>query len=281
MMKPTRLAQMPLSLVVALSLTPVWAQEAPAPAGLPLPAAMIRLSIPDVRAFDAALGGGFKKALYGTLPEDDGVARGFAQSQVGAKLHDQWTRFRGDAALSFQTLVGLQASSAALAVLNIGHMEMVLVVETPLAALPDIFEAGTSRIDHGKTYHLVRTGAADEGADGETRMGLAWARDRGLLVITTSERAMKLTLAAVAAGERFTPKLDGLAALELDVDALQGDLYFKRDFLFGSLPNALESRGKISAALRPRIFVSQSSMASASSGSSYTTTSGGIGTSSA
>jgi hypothetical protein len=85
MMKPTRLLHMPLSLVVAFSLTPVWAQEAPAPsapatAGLPLPAAMIRLAIPDVGAFDAALGGGFKKALYGTLPEDDGVAPSFTIS---------------------------------------------------------------------------------------------------------------------------------------------------------------------------------------------------------
>lgn len=255
MMKPTRLLHPSLSLGLALSLTPVWAQEAPAPAapatvGLPLPAAMIRLAIPDVRAFDAALGGGFKKALYGTLPEDDGVARGFAQSQVGAKLHDQWTRFHGDTALSFQTLIELQASSAALAVLNIGHMEMVLVLETPLAALPDIFEAGTSRIDSGRTYHLVRTGAADEGASGETRMGLAWSKDRGLLVMTTSERAMKLALSAVAQGERFTPKLPGLAGLELDLDALRDDLYFKRDFLFGTLPGASESRGKVSAALR-------------------------------
>jgi hypothetical protein len=81
-------------------------------------------------------------------------------------------------------------------------------------------------------------------------MGLAWARDRGLLVITTSERAMKLALAAVAAGDRFAPKLPGLAGLELDLDALHNDLYFKRDFLFGSLPDATESRGKIRAALR-------------------------------
>ena len=230
-----------------------FAQTAPANTstkGLPLPPAMIRLSIPDVRAFDAALGGGFKKALYGTLSEDDGVARGFGQSQVGAKLVDQWTRFRGETALSFRTVLDLQASSAALAVLNIGHMEMVLVLETPLAALPDLFEAGTSRIDHGKTYHLVRTGAADEGADGETRMGLAWSREGGLLIITSSERAMKLTLGALAAGERFVPKLDGLAALELDMEVLKDDLYFKRDFLFASLPNAAESSGPISAALR-------------------------------
>jgi hypothetical protein len=227
------------------------AQPRPAtPRGLPLPAAAIRLSIPDVAAFDAALGGGFKKALYGTLPEDDGVARGFGQSQVGAKLVDQWTRFRGETALSLQTIVDLQASSAALAVLNIGHMEMVLVVETPLAALPDIFEAGTERLEQGKTYHLVRSGAADEGADGETRMGLAWARDSGLLIITSSERGMKLALGAVLSGERFAPKLDGLASLELDLDALRNDLYFKRDFLFGSLPAAGESRGKLSAALR-------------------------------
>ena len=224
--------------------------SAPANPGLPLPAAMIRLSIPDVRAFDAALGGGFKKALHGTLPEDDGVARGFGQSQVGAKLQDQWTRFRGETALSFVTILDLQASSAALAVLNIGHMEMVLVLETPLAALPDIFEAGASRIDHGKTYHLVRTGAADEGKGGETRMGLSWSRDGGLLIIATSERAMKLALGAVAEGARFAPKLEGLASLELDLDVLKDDLYFKRDFFFGSLSNAFESRGRIHAALR-------------------------------
>ncbi len=254
MMNPARLLRSSLRVAVTLWLTPAWAQVTPAPfppaaPGLPLPAAMIRLSIPDVRAFDAALSGGFRKALYGTLPQDDGVALGFGQSQVGAKLQDQWTRFRGDTALSFQTLVDLQASSAALAILNIGHMEMVLVIETPLAALPDIFEAGASRIDHGKTYHLVRTGGADEGADGETRMGLAWSRDRGLLVIATSERAMKLALAAAAGGERFTPKLEGLAGLELDRDALHNDPYFQRDFL-GSLPNTAESRGTINAALR-------------------------------
>lgn len=229
--------------------SPSWAQTAVG-SRLPLPKAMIRLAIPDVAAFDAALGGGFRKALYGTLPEDDGVARGFNQSQVGAKLQDQWTRFRGEQALSFQTILDLQAKSAALAVLNIGQMEMVLVMETPLAALPDLFEAGTSRVDQGKSYHLVRTGAADEGADGETRMGLAWAFDSGRLIIATSERAMKLSLAAVAAGERFAPKLAGLASLELDLEALGSDLYFKRDFLFGSLPEAGESKGKISAALR-------------------------------
>ena len=232
-----------------------WAQTAPArpaPAssGLPLPSAMVRLSIPDVRAFDAALGGGFKKALYGTLPDQDGVALGFGQSQVGAKLLDQWSRFRGEEALSFQTLLALQATSAALAILNVGHLEMVLVLETPLAALPDIFEEGTTRIDQGRTYHLVRTGAADEGASGETRMGLAWSRDRGLLILTTSERAMKLALGAAAKGDRFTPRLEGLASLELDMEALEKDLYFKREFLFGSLPTAAESRGKISAALR-------------------------------
>jgi hypothetical protein len=233
-----------------------WSQTGPPPraavasSGLPLPPAFVRLSIPDVPAFDAALGGGFKKALYGTLGEGDGVALGFGQSQVGAKLQGQWSRFHGETALSFQTIVDLQTTSLALAILNVGHLEMVLVLETPLAGLPDIFEEGTARIDHGRTYHLVRTGAADEGADGETRMGLAWSRDSGRLIVTTSERAMKLALAAVEAGTRFTPRLDGLASLELDTDALQQGLYFKREFLFGSLPTAAESRGKISAALR-------------------------------
>lgn len=248
MMMSARNPRFALTLTLGLSLTgPVASAQ---PEGLPLPASMIRISIPDVSAFDAALGGGFRKALHGTLSEDDGVARGFNQSQVGAKLQDQWSRFRGETALSFQTILDLQASSAALAVLNIGHMEMVLVVETPIAALPGIFEAGTSRIDHGKTYHLVRTGAADEGADGETRMGLAWARDSRTLIIATSERAMKLALGAVVSGERFAPKLEGIASLELDLDALRNDLYFKRDFLFGSLAEAGESRGRVSAALR-------------------------------
>jgi hypothetical protein len=237
------------SLLLAVSAQAQTAPPAPT-SGLPLPAAMIRLAIPDVRAFDAALGGGFKKALYGTLAEDDGVARGFLQSQVGAKLQDQWTRFRGENALSFQTIKDLQATSLALAVLSIGNMEMVLVVRTPLAALPDIFEEGTSTIDHGRTYHLVRTGAADEGASGEARMGLVWSRDQGLLVIATSERAIKLALAAWSGGERFSPKLAGLTSLELDMDLLQKDLYFKRDFLFGSVSEAADARGVIHAALR-------------------------------
>jgi len=230
-----------------------WSQAAApssAAGGLPLPQASVRLVIPDVRAFDRALGGGFKGALYGTLAEGDGVALGFSQSQVGAKLTDQWSRFRGEAALSFETIVDLQTTSLALAILNVSHLEMVLVLETPVASLPDIFDEGAVRIANGRTYHLVRTGAADEGSDGETRMGLAWARDGGRLIITTSERAMKLALAAVEAGMRFTPRLSGLVSLDLDTDALGEDLYFKREFLFGSLPTATESKGPISAALR-------------------------------
>ncbi len=245
----------PLGLALLSMASPSWSQTPPprgavVSGGLSLPPAFVRLSIPDVPAFDAALGGGFKNALYGTLSEGDGVALGFGQSQVGAKLQDQWSRFHGETALSFRTIMDLQTTSLALAILNVGHLEMVLVLETPLASLPDIFEEGTARIDHGRTCHLVRTGAADEGSDGETRMGLAWSRDAGRLIVTTSERAMKLALAAVEGGTRFTPRLDGLASLELDTEALQQDLYFKREFLFGSLPTAAESRGKISAALR-------------------------------
>lgn len=239
-----------VALWAATALPQTAAPVSPSVAGLPLPDAIVRLSIKDVRAFNAALGGGFKKALYNTLPENDGVAAGFGQSQVGAKLTDQWSRFRGDTELSFQTIVDLQTTSMGLAILNVGHLEMALVLQTPLAVLPDVFEAGTSRLEHGRTYHLVRTGAGDEGAGGETRMGLVWSRDSGFLIITTSERAMKLTLAAMEAGERFAPKLDGLASLELDTDALKNDLYFKREFLFGSLSNADESKGRISAAVR-------------------------------
>ena len=241
---PARPAITPLPAVAA----PVV--STPATKRLPLPKAMIRLSIPDLRAFDGGLGGGFEKALHGTLPADDGVALGFSQSQVGTKLQDQWSRFQGENVLSLQTLLDLQVSSLALAVLNVGHLEMALVAKTPLSALPDLFEAGTSRIDHGLTYHLVRTGAADEGANPDTRMGLAWSLENGVLVVSTSERAMKLALAAVSSNERFSPKLDGLASLELDMDALRKDLYFKREFLFGSLATFDDSRGPIGAALR-------------------------------
>ena len=239
---------------VALALTfaasPLASAQEAAGKGLPLPKAMIRLSISDVPAFDRALGGGFRNALQGTLPAEDGVAAGFRQSQVGAKLIDQWERFDGDAGLSFRTIVDLQTTALALAVLNIGHMEMVLVLETPAAALPDLLEEGTSRIASGRTYHLIRTGAADEGADGETRMGLAWAKDKGLVVLTTSERAMKLALEAIARGERFTPTLTGLTSLELDMAALHSDLYFKRDFFFDTLADSAETRGILKAALR-------------------------------
>jgi hypothetical protein len=232
-----------------LSALPVIAQETTG-SGLPLPKAMIRLSIPDVPAFDRALGGGFRNALLGTLPAEDGVAAGFRQSQVGAKLVDQWSRFDGETGLSFKTIVDLQTTALALAVLNIGHLEMVLVLETPAASLPDILEEGTSRVASGRTYHLIRTGAADEGADGETRMGLAWAKDKGLVIIATSERAMKLALEAAARGDRFAPTLAGLTSLELDMDALHRDLYFKRDYFFDAISDAAETRGLLKAALR-------------------------------
>ena len=218
--------------------------------GLPLPAAKIRLAIADVDAFDRALSGGFRRALTGELAPDDGVASGFRQSQVGAKLVDQWGRFTGETAISFKTITALETHSLALAVLGIGDLEMVLALETKASALPELFEEGTARTASGRTYHLVRSGAADEGAGGETRMGLAWARDGGVLFVATSERAMKLALEAAAADRRFMPKLEGLASLELDADLLREDLYFKRDFFWNGISDVDTASGRIHAALR-------------------------------
>ena len=83
MMISARRPRFTLALTFGLGLIGAFAWAQPTPEqGLPLPASMIRLSIPDVPALNAALGGGFRKALHGTLPEDDGVARGFNQSQV-------------------------------------------------------------------------------------------------------------------------------------------------------------------------------------------------------
>jgi hypothetical protein len=77
-------------------------------------------------------------------------------------------------------------------------------------------------------------------------MGLCWAQSGGLLILATSERALKLTLADAAAGKLFAAPLAGLVSLELDLDVLRKDRYFRREFLWDEGPE----QGRVHAALR-------------------------------
>ncbi len=77
-------------------------------------------------------------------------------------------------------------------------------------------------------------------------MGLAWATSGGLLLLATSERALTLALDEAAAGRGFVAPLPGLISLELDLEALRRDRYFRREFLFGETGDT----GRIRAALR-------------------------------
>jgi hypothetical protein len=212
--------------------------------GLPLPPAPVRVVIPDVRAFEGALTGSYRQALEGDLPEGDKVAAGFRQSQVGAKLEDQWARLGTDLSWTWADLAALRPRRLGVALLSPGSLEAVLVVDTPLAALPTPLPPGTAKTHGGVSYALVTRGSGDGSAD-DRRMGLAWARHAGLLFLATSERALLLALDEAAAGRGFEPALSGLVSMALDLDALGQDRYFKREFLFGPADS-----GRIDTALR-------------------------------
>jgi hypothetical protein len=77
-------------------------------------------------------------------------------------------------------------------------------------------------------------------------MGLAWARSGSVLLVATSERALRLALDEARAGRGFAPPLPGLVSLELDLGALRADRYFRREFLFEPGPET----GTVRAALR-------------------------------
>jgi hypothetical protein len=216
------------------------------PPGLPLPDAPVRLHIPDVAAFDAALTGRFREALAGTLDTSDPVAGAWRQTQVGSKLEAQWSRFAGDLPWSWEHLRRLQPRALALALLDVGQLEAVLVIDTPLAALPDALPAGEARTHNGAEYRLVAPGAGDGSSDAERRMGLAYARSGGHLVLATSARALVAALDAEQQGRRFAAPLPGLIGLDLDLDALRKGRYFRREFLFGAGPES----GRVRAALR-------------------------------
>ncbi|HKC23893.1 MAG TPA: hypothetical protein VKF32_04080, partial [Thermoanaerobaculia bacterium] len=88
-----------------------------------------------------------------------------------------------------------------------------------------------AKTHRGVPYHLVARGAGDEGTAAR-RIGLAWARSKGILILATSERALHLSLDRALSGSGVAPFLPGLASLRLDLPALRKDLYFRREFLF-------------------------------------------------
>lgn len=213
---------------------------------LPLPDAPLRLLIPDVAAFDAALTGPYRQFLAGDPSPQDPVVAAWRRTQVGSKLEAQWSRFSGDLPWTWETLKKLQARSMGLALLDVGHLEAVLVVETPLAQLPVDLPQGERRTHGGVAYGLVTRGAADGNEDPDRRMGLAWARLGGRLILATSERALLKSLDEAQAGHGFAAAMPGLAVMELDLEALRKDRYFRREFLFAEGPE----KGRLRAALR-------------------------------
>ena len=79
-------------------------------------------------------------------------------------------------------------------------------------------------------HHVELRGAGDE-RTASRRMGLAWARAKGVLFVATSERALALALDRSLSNEGFSAFLPGLVSMKLDLDALRKDLYFRREFL--------------------------------------------------
>ena len=229
------------AVAAALLALPVSGAERP----LPLPDAPVRLVIPDAKVFDAALAGRWRLALEGRAALDDPVVAAWRRTQVGSKLEDQWSRLAKDLPWTWAQIRTLQPRRVGLALLDVGHLEAVLTIETPVATLPLTPPLGEEKLHQGVPYRLIAQGTAD-GASDERRMGLAWARHADRLLLATSERALRSALDAALAGTGFEAPLAGLACVELDVDALRQDLYFRREFLFGNGPE----KGRVRAALR-------------------------------
>jgi hypothetical protein len=213
---------------------------------LPLPEAPVRMIIPDPEAFDGALTGGYRRFLTGHSREGDPLVTAWRQSRVGSKLEDQWAKLSHDLPWTWDQIHALHPTAVGLALLQVGHLEAVLVLDTPLAQLPVPLPEGTTATHGGVAYHRVAKGAADGSADPHRRMGLAWARTGGHLLLATSERALLLALDDLLAGRGFEAPLPGLVAMDLDLDALRKDRYFKREFPFAPGPE----QGHVHAALR-------------------------------
>jgi len=227
-----------------LSLLATLTLQAQAP--LPLPDGPVRLLIPDATVFDAALQGGYREVLSGEPRDGDPLVTAWRRTQVGTKLEDQWGRLAGDLPWTWTVIRKLQPRSVGLAILDVGHLEVVLVVETPLAQLPVALPQGQARNHGGVAYALVTRGAADGSDDKDRRMGLAWARMGDRLILATSERALKRTVDEALAGRGFKAPLPGFVSMELNLDLLRADRYFKREFAFPEGPE----QGRIRAALR-------------------------------
>lgn len=230
----------------SLLLTALMTCLAPAATPLPLPPAPVRIVIPDPDAFDAALTGSYRAFLTGESDENDPVVSAWRKTQVGSKLEDQWSRLAKDLPWTWEQIHALHPTAVGIALLQVGHLEAVLVVDTPLAKLPIPLKAGTPKSYSGVAYAFVAKGAADDGTNPDRRMGLAWARTGGHLILATSERALKLALDEVQAGRGFETPMPGLIAMDLDLDALRKDRYFRREFLFAPGPE----QGHVRTALR-------------------------------
>jgi hypothetical protein len=228
------------AVLLALVATAVMAAEDTA---LPLPAAPVRLVVPDVTAFDAELDGAFRRALTGAPADGDPLVMAWRQTQVGSKLEAQWAALTHDLSWTWTDIQKMKPRSLGLALLSAGELEAVLVLETPVATVVPL-PAGTAKTHAGAPYSVVARGAGDGRLD-DRRLGVAWARRGPHLVVATSERALLLALDEAASGRGTAPFLPGLVSLELDTDALARDLYFRREFLFGA-----EGQGRVVAALR-------------------------------
>ncbi len=236
-----------LPMLLAASFLAALASPAAAVAvsAIPVPDGPVVLRVTDVPAFDRALTGGLRKALAGKLPEADPAAAAWKRTRVGGKLDSQWALFAADLPLSWPDILSLRPSELAFTLLSAGDLEAVMAVRTPLAALPVKFPAGSPRTHHGVTWHFVSRGAGDLKTL-DRRIGLAWARTGDLLLVATSERALLLALDAPPEQAK-APGLPGFAHLRLDMDRLNPDHYFRREFLF---PEGRAARGIVEAALR-------------------------------
>jgi len=213
---------------------------------LPLPDAPVRLVIPDVGAFDKVLSGSYRQLLENDVSDNDPMFAAWKRSRTGSKLDAEWEAFKGKFSLNWKTLRRMQPTCIGLALLNVGHLEAVMVIETPIAVLSLSLPNGDKNTYNGVSYNVIARGAADGQGDDDGRMGFAWAAFKGSLIFSSSERALKLALDVALSGNGYTPSLDGLVCLDLNLDELRSNIYFKREFRFPRGPET----GRVYAALR-------------------------------
>ena len=215
---------------------------------LPLPEAPVVLFVSDPAALDRVLAGGLRQALSGKISAEDPVMKGLRQTRIGGKLDEQWALFSADLPLTWNEITAMKPTALGLALLSAGDLEAVLALRTPLAQLPITLPAGEARSRGGVSYSVVSRGAGDERTL-DRRLGLAWARVDGTLLVATSERALLLALDRAAAKQGYSPFLPGLLSARLDLTALRSDRYFRREFLFAEGLEGTES-GILLCALR-------------------------------